>query len=54
VKHVAEGDLAPPLTDEQKAELDRRIADHGANPNDVASWEDVKASALARMRPTNP
>ena len=33
----------PPLTDEQKAVLDRRWEAYKANPNDVFSWEEVKA-----------
>jgi len=41
---------APSLTGAQKAELDRRLADHLANPNDVISWDDVKAAALAKIR----
>ena len=40
---------APSLTAAQKAELDRRLADHLANPNDVVSWSDVKAAALAKL-----
>jgi putative addiction module component (TIGR02574 family) len=30
------------LTDAQKAELDRRIADYERNPADVIPWEQVK------------
>ena len=41
---------APLLTESQKTELDRRLADHLANPNDVISWDDVKAAALAKIR----
>ena len=41
---------APSLTETQKTELDRRLADHLANPNDVISWDDVKAAALAKIR----
>ena len=33
----------PPLTDEQKAVLDRRWEAYKANPNDVFNWEEVKA-----------
>ena len=40
---------APSLTDAQKTELDRRLADHLVNPNDVVSWSDVKAAALAKI-----
>ncbi len=32
-----------PLTDAQRAELDRRVAD------DVAPWDEVKASVRARL-----
>ena len=40
---------APSLTATQQVELDRRIADHLANPNDVVSWSEVKAAALAKL-----
>ena len=40
----------PSLTEAQKTELDRRLADHLANPNDVVSWSDVKAAALVKIR----
>jgi len=40
----------PPLNDALRAELDRRLADHLANPADVVPWEEVKAAALARMK----
>ena len=42
--------LEPSLTESQKLELDRRLADHLANPNDVIAWDDVKAAALAKIR----
>jgi putative addiction module component (TIGR02574 family) len=47
---IVESNAVPPLTDAQKAELDRRIADHEGNPDDVVSWEEAKASALSRVR----
>ena len=40
---------APSLTAAQETELDRRLADHLANPNDVVSWGEVKAAALAKL-----
>ncbi len=46
---IAEHDAVPPLTDAQVAELDRRIAEHEANPDDVVPWDEVKASALAQI-----
>ncbi len=39
----------PPLSDEMKAELDRRMAAHQANPSAAISWEQVEAEALARL-----
>ena len=45
---IAERDAVPLPTDAQKAELDRRIAEHEVNPADVAPWSEVKAEALAR------
>lgn len=41
---------APSLTKTQTAELDRRLADHRTNPDDVVAWSDVKAAALAKIR----
>jgi putative addiction module component (TIGR02574 family) len=40
----------PELSDEMKAELDRRLAEDDAGPDDVVPWENVKAEALARIR----
>jgi len=39
---------APSLTEAQKTELNCRLADYMANPNDVIPWSEVKATALAR------
>jgi putative addiction module component (TIGR02574 family) len=36
------------LTDSQKQELDRRIDDYEANPDNVVTWEEVKASIKSR------
>lgn len=38
------------LTEAGRRELERRLADHEANPEDVVPWEQVKAEALARFR----
>jgi putative addiction module component (TIGR02574 family) len=40
----------PLLTEAQRQELQRRLDDHQANPNDVTPWEEIKAAALARFR----
>jgi putative addiction module component (TIGR02574 family) len=46
---AAEND-AVPLTDAQRAELERRYQDDEAHPDDRASWEEIKASTLARLQ----
>lgn len=38
------------LTPAKREELQRRIADHAANPNDAIPWEQIHAEALARFR----
>ena len=40
----------PFLTEARRLELERRLADHAANPEDVVPWEQVKAEALARFQ----
>lgn len=40
----------PPLTDEQKAELDRRLADYYANPQAGYTWEEVKEHLRERRQ----
>lgn len=37
-----------PLSDAKRQELQRRLADHLATPDDVVPWEQVKAEALSR------
>jgi len=39
-----------PLSEGQKKELERRLADSIASPDAVTSWEEIKARALARAR----
>lgn len=39
-----------PLTEAQRAELDRRVADDDAFPDDVVPWDEVKASVRSRLR----
>ena len=38
-----------PLTEAQRKELDRRLADDHAFPDDVMPWADVRASIKARL-----
>ena len=42
------------LTDAKREELDRRIAEHDADPDDVIPWEQVRDEALARLRRFRP
>jgi putative addiction module component (TIGR02574 family) len=44
-----EAGLLPPSTAE-KAELDRRLAEDDATPNDTVAWETIKAEAKARWQ----
>ena len=46
---IGDRNAVPRPTDAQKAELDRRLADHAANPDDVVPWDEVKDSALTRI-----
>jgi putative addiction module component (TIGR02574 family) len=38
------------LTEAQRQELERRLAEQQANPEDVVPWEQIKAEALARFQ----
>ena len=41
---IASDSAAIPLTSEQSQELERRLADYEANPNEGVPWSEVKAS----------
>jgi len=47
---IASRGETPPLTDAQKAELDRRLGQYLANPDDVIPWNEVKAAVFAKIR----
>ena len=47
---VARDAEAAPLSEPQRAELERRLADSIARPDAVTPWEEIKARALARAR----
>lgn len=47
---IADSSADLPLTDAQRAELDRRLTEHEANPDDVVPWEDIKASIGGRLK----
>ena len=47
---LAERAAVPLPTETQCAELDRRLAEDNATPEDVVPWSEVKAEALQRTR----
>ncbi len=38
-----------PLSEAQRQEVDRRLANHQANPQAAIAWEQVEADALERL-----
>ena len=48
--NIVERNAVPGPTEAQKAELDRRLSEHAAHPDDVVPWSEVKDSALTRIR----
>ena len=46
---IATDSEAIPLTEAQRAELQKRIEEDDAHPDDLTSWEQVKASTLSRF-----
>ena len=50
----AQHDEQPDMTDTQRLEFDRRIADPDANPDDEISWEQGYAESLGRLHRQRP
>jgi putative addiction module component (TIGR02574 family) len=44
-----EADAPAALTDEQRAEMDYRVARYQSNPSDVIPWEQVKAALFKKQ-----
>jgi putative addiction module component (TIGR02574 family) len=44
LESIAAEQAYPDLTAAQKREIDRRISDYEANPDDVMTWEEIKVS----------
>ena len=38
------------LTEPQRVELDRRLADHETDPTDVMSWDEVRSSVNDQLK----
>jgi putative addiction module component (TIGR02574 family) len=47
---IAAESEAVPLIGPQRVELDRRLADHEADPTDVMSWDEVRSSVSDRLK----
>jgi putative addiction module component (TIGR02574 family) len=47
---IAADSEALPLTGPQRVELDRRLADHEADPTDVTSWDEVRSSVNDQLK----
>jgi putative addiction module component (TIGR02574 family) len=43
-------DAVPPLTDEEKNELERRLEDHRRDPSTAITWEQLKTELLSRLK----
>ena len=50
IAESAEADRAFPMTEEFKAELDRRLEEHRRDPESAIPWEDVRDELLARRK----
>jgi putative addiction module component (TIGR02574 family) len=46
---AAQPESLPPLTDEQRQEVERRIAEHARDPGSALGWEDVRARLWSRL-----
>ena len=47
---ITSSGAVPGPTEAQSAELDRRLADHEKNPDDVIPWDEVRSEAITRLR----
>ena len=47
---IALGSTAIPLTSAQRTELEHRMAEDDANPDDTVTWEHAKAETLTRLK----
>ena len=46
---AAETDGLPPLTDEQQAEIERRMAEHERDPSTAIPWSEVRARLWSKV-----
>ncbi len=48
---IVSRNAVPGLSIEQETELDRRLDEHLAKPDDVFTWAEVQAELLAKIKP---
>ena len=48
--NIAAETMAIPLSESQHRELERRLADDDASPDDAVPWSEVKAKAIERLK----
>lgn len=48
--HLADEVEKAPFTPGQCLEIDKRLAQHAAHPEEAVPWEQVEAEALAKLR----
>ena len=46
---AARPELLPALSDDQRQEIERRVAEHMRDPSSALSWEDVRTRLWSRL-----
>ena len=46
---AAQPELLTPLSDDQRVEIERRVAEHVSEPGSALTWEDVRARLWSRL-----
>jgi putative addiction module component (TIGR02574 family) len=46
---AAQPELLPPLSDDQRVEIERRVAEHVSDPGSALTWEDVRTRLWSRL-----
>jgi putative addiction module component (TIGR02574 family) len=46
---AAQPERLPALSDDQRQEIERRIAEHARDPGSALTWEDVRARLWSRL-----
>lgn len=46
---AAAPETLPPLTDAERAEIERRLADHARDPAAAVTWDDVRKRLWSRL-----